>query len=176
MNNPKSYSEKLKTGKYWENVAKEWLESKGYSVEIHTTYDDDGNEIFQLYAFVDGNNYPHPDFVVSKSNDEKYIEIKFYSNFYENTRGKVSEEILNPNKRYLSIHTYQFDSYLQLSRWKEMETHVFFLVESPFGSNWYFQDVEILDKTKIEVENAFFPKEEGLYYFWSIGDLKKIKR
>ncbi len=168
-----NFQSKLSFGKLWEDNVKEWLESKGYSVERHTNYDEKGKEIRQFYIFIDKESYPHPDFTVTKNNDKNYVEVKAYSRAYNNLFGKVSINILNPNEDYLSIHKYHFDSYLQLARWKEIDTKIIFI---DVGSdNWYSQNVEKLYKTKIEVSNAYAPDEFGDYYFWKINNLKRIR-
>ena len=172
------YSENLKQGKSWEIEVSEWLQSKGMDVELHVSYDATGKESCQLYVFTDGNQYPHPDMTVSRKNSSiiltYYIEVKSYNSFYKNIFKKVPTTLLNEEDEYLSIHKYQFDSYLQLSRWKEMECEIFFCVEE--SRTWYYQNIEILNKNLIMVDNAYYPHETGTYYFFNKSILKRARK
>lgn len=163
-------------GKYWEQEVALWLESKGYNVELYRSYDACGKEIAQIYLYLDGSSNCHPDMIVNKKsskNGNSYIEVKFISYFYKNSFGKTSYNLLKRDREYVSIHSYQFESYLQLSRWKEMDCYIVFCMGE--DKAWYTENIEKLNSIKIKVTNAYTPREYGEYYFFDKTSLKILR-
>ena len=167
----KKYASDLSFGKTWEKLAKQWLVSLGYSVDEYVCYDDNGIETYQMYVYLDGKKYNHPDLIVTKKDNLMYIEVKSFGRYYKNSNHPFSM-----GSRYLSLKKFDFESYLQLSLWKESPTHVIFIVYVNGTQDWYSMDIFDMDKTKIYFEDAYTPKESGEYYFWDVSNMKQINQ
>jgi len=155
------FEENLAKGKIYEQKVKSFLIKSGYSVEEYICYDESGNECPQWYVYIDGSEEnPHPDFTVTINNNFIYIEVKSFTSFYY------------CNGSHLFIRKRAFDSYLKLSRWKNIPGKIVFIIhkEDRNFEEWYIQDFEILDSAKM---NNNYDKES---YFWNVKSLKLLKR
>ena len=111
-----SWSEKLSTGKHWEDMVEQYFKNLGYKTKRFTVYDSDGKEIAQRIKIKGTNKNPvHPDIEMEINRKDKIIkylvEVKSMRKHFRNHSNNVSINVLQPENKYVSIPVYQFEDY-----------------------------------------------------------------
>jgi hypothetical protein len=149
----------LNIGRDSENRFLENLHNVGKIAEIY--YLKHNGKKYQLIETFKNIFVRCPDIQITENNGEVIlrIEVKSFTKLYS-----------NEGEHFVTIPVVQFDDYLQLLKFEEIEIKVVFHVKRT--DDWYWENLIVLDMSKSAPKRAYFPKDDRFHYLWNHKDLR----
>ncbi len=168
------YDGNLNQGKYWEEIVENHFKKYGYKTKRYTVRDENGVETYQKIQIKGHKDLVYPDLEVEMKTDsiliKQLIEVKSLE-FYQDYVGKFYPK-LDRKKLYVSIPQYQFDDYVFLQNYLQIETRVIFIITAN-KPIWLWQTLDYLDETKLPIVGAYYNKQS--HYLWDNAWMRKFK-
>ncbi len=148
----------LERGRESEDKFLENLHNLGRIAEIY--YLERNGKKYQLIETFKNIFVRCPDIQITENNGEVIlrIEVKSFTKLYS-----------DDGKYFVTIPKVQFEDYISLLEFEEIEIKVVFHIRN--SDTWCWEDLITLDSKKSKPKKAYFPRDDRYHYLWDYETL-----